>query len=268
VQRKVVKRANKRLAVDLHCHVQTPAADEIAKQSTAPKRDAVEQHGSQRTADRQKALRAELDKKLTSVEQRLADMDRMGIDVQAISTSPSQYYYRIEPDLARQTCRVINENLAGMVQDNPDRFVALGTVPMQEPALAVEELEYCMAELGFRGLEIGTNVRKVELSDERYEKFWQKAEALGAVVFLHPSGFTDTSRLNEHFLTNVIGNPSIPRSRSRISFSAACSSAIRSSRSLRRTAADISDTIQREWTTHIACDRSVTTASSGRQPIT
>ena len=207
VQRKIVKHAKKSLAVDLHCHVHTPAADEVGKQSAVPKRDPVDQHGSQRTADRQKALRAELDKKLTSVEQRLADMDKMGIDVQAISTSPSQYYYRIEPDLARQTCRIINENLAAIVAGNPDRFVALGTVPMQEPALAVAELEYCMKKLGFRGLEIGTNVRKVELSDARFNPLWKKAEALGAVIFLHPSGFTDTSRMNEHFLTNVIGNP-------------------------------------------------------------
>jgi aminocarboxymuconate-semialdehyde decarboxylase len=101
----------------------------------------------------------------------------------------------------------VNENLASIVAGNPDRFVALGTVPMQEPALAVKELEYCMKELGFRGVEIGTNVRRVELSDPRFGAFWAKAEALGAVVFLHPSGFTDRSRMKAHFLTNVIGNP-------------------------------------------------------------
>ena len=205
--RKVVKRGRKTLAVDLHCHVQTPAADELAKQTAVAKRDPVEQHGSQRTADRQKALRQELDRKLTSVEQRLADMNRMGIDVQAISTSPSQYFYRLEADLGRQTSRTINENLATIVADHPDRFVALGTVPMQDPRLAVEELEYCMKELGFRGLEIGTNVRKAELADARFESFWAKAHELGALIFLHPSGFTDTSRLGPHFLTNVIGNP-------------------------------------------------------------
>lgn len=207
VARRVVKRSNRSYAVDLHCHVHAPAADEIAKQSTAPARDPLDQFGSQRTADRQKALRAELDRKLTSIEQRLADMDKMGIDVQAISTSPSQYYYRLEPDLGRQTSRAINERLAEIVALHPDRFVALGTVPMQETELAVAELEYCMKALGFRGMEIGTNVRKVELSDERFNPLFAKAEALGAVIFLHPNGFTDTSRLGPHFLTNVIGNP-------------------------------------------------------------
>jgi aminocarboxymuconate-semialdehyde decarboxylase len=205
--RKVVKRGNKSFAVDLHCHVHTPEADALAKQTKTQEADPIVRHGSQRTADRQKQLRQELDKKLTSVQQRLKDMDKMGIDVQAISTSPMQYYYRLEADLGRQTSRKINENLASIVEDHPDRFVALATLPMQEPSLAVAELEYCMKELGFRGMEIGTNVRKVELSDERFNPLWAKAEALGAVIFLHPSGFTDTSRMKEHFLTNVIGNP-------------------------------------------------------------
>ena len=206
-KRKLVKRGNKILSVDLHCHVQTPAAAELAKQTTIPAPDAITRHGSQRTADRQREQDVEIHAQLTSIEQRLKDMNKMGIDVQAISTSPAQYYYRIEPELCRQTSRLVNERLAEIVAAHPDRFVALGTVPMQEPQLAVAELEYCMKELGFRGLEVGTNVRKAELSDERFNPLWAKAEELGAVIFLHPSGFTDTSRLKEHFLTNVIGNP-------------------------------------------------------------
>lgn len=100
-------------------------------------------------------LRKELDRKLTSVKQRLADMDEMGIDVQAISTSPSQYYYRLEPDLGRRTSRAVNENLADIVAGHPDRFVALGTVPMQEPKLAVAELEYCMKKIYYDTMVFG-----------------------------------------------------------------------------------------------------------------
>jgi len=206
-RRKVVKRGNKSLAVDLHCHVHVPEAEAIAKQTAVPPRDPLAQHGSQRTADRQKWQNEHIHEKATSTRLRLAEMDRMGIDIQAISTSPSHYYYRIEPDLCRKTSRVINERLAQIVASHPDRFVALGTVPMQDTELAVQELEFCMKKLGFRGLELGTNVGKVELADPRYEKFWAKVEELGAIIFLHPAGFTDTSRLKEHFLTNVIGNP-------------------------------------------------------------
>jgi len=205
--RKLVKRGRKTLAVDLHCHIQTPAADEVARQTRLPQGDPLERFGSQRTFDLQRQQRRQIDAQLTSIERRLADMDRMGIDVQAISTSPTQYFYDIEPELGRQTSRLINERLAEMAALHPDRFVALGTVPMQEPELALKELEYCMQRLGFRGLEIGTNVNKVELADPRFERFWARVEELRAVIFLHPMGFTDNSRLREHFLTNVIGNP-------------------------------------------------------------
>lgn len=203
--RRVIRRNNKSLAVDLHCHVHTPAADEIAKAEKHG--DALERYGNKRTEEHQRKLRAELDRKLTSIDQRLADMDKMGIDVQAISTSPLQYYYGIDAGLGRQTSRAINERLAEIVASNPDRFVALGTAPMQDPKLAVAELEYCMKKLGFRGMELGTNVAGVEIADKRYEKLFAKAEELGAVLFLHPIGFTDTTRLTQHFLTNVIGNP-------------------------------------------------------------
>src|SRR5262245_7953003 len=131
VRTKTIRRGSKTLAVDLHCHVHTPAADEIAgksEQSTDP----TARYGNSRTAEHQKKLRTELDRKLTSVEQRLADMDWMGIDVQAISTSPLQYYYGVEPELGRQIARRINERLAELQAGHPDRFAALGTLPMQE----------------------------------------------------------------------------------------------------------------------------------------
>lgn len=205
--RKIVKRGNKSFAVDLHCHVHTPAADDLAKKADKPAgADWTARYGNQRTQDHQQKLRAQLDRKLTSIEQRLADMDKMGIDVQAISTSPLQYYYALDPDLGRQTSRAINERLAEIAAAHPDRFVALGTAPLQAPELAVAELERCM-KLGFRGMEVGTNVNGVELADARFGPFFAKAEELGAVIFLHPIGFTDTRRLTQHFLTNVIGNP-------------------------------------------------------------
>ena len=203
---KIVKRGKRSLAVDLHCHVHTPAADEIAKKGDKPA-DVTARYGDPRTIERQKQLRIELDRKLTSVEQRLADMDRMGIDVQAISTSPMQYYYGLDPDLGRQTSRIVNQRLAEVVASHPDRFVGLGTVPLQAPELAMAELDYCMKTLGFRGLELGTNVGGLELSDSRFESFFARAEELNAILFLHPSGFTEPQRLKQHFLTNVIGNP-------------------------------------------------------------
>ncbi len=201
-----VRGESKALSIDLHCHIHTDAADVIARQS-ATNASAIARYGNPRTEAQQKKLHEDLHRKLTDVDQRIADMDRMDIDVQAISTSPLQYYYGVETDLARQIARTINEQLAQVTATHPERFAPLGTLPMQSPELAVQELEYCMKKLGFRGIEIGTNVAGTEIADPRYEKMWKKCEALGAVVFLHPIGFTAPQRLTQHFLTNVIGNP-------------------------------------------------------------
>ena len=207
VSRKTVAKANKSFGVDLHCHIHTPAADLIAQKANSPASDWAAQYKDPRTKAHQQKLRAALDRKLTSVTQRIADMDKMQIDVQAISTSPLQYYYGLDADLGRQISRKINERLAEITTTHTDRFAPLATLPMQDPGLALDELNYCMKKLGFFGIEIGTNVRGLELSDPMFEKLFARCEELGAMIFLHPAGFTDTSRLSKHFLANVIGNP-------------------------------------------------------------
>ena len=102
--------------------------------------------------------------------------------------------------------RAVNEHLAGIVKAHPDRFVALGHVPLQAPDAAAAELEYCVKQLGFRGCEIGTNVAGGEVSRGR-DQFWKMANDLDVVVFMHPNGFTQGDRLTDHYFTNVIGNP-------------------------------------------------------------
>src|SRR5262245_1026753 len=88
---------------------------------------------------------------LTSVEQRLRDMDAMGVEVQAISVSPFQFMYSLDPEMGRKTARATNENLAALVQKHPKRFVALANVPLQAPDAAAGDLRYCGKTPGFRG---------------------------------------------------------------------------------------------------------------------
>jgi aminocarboxymuconate-semialdehyde decarboxylase len=114
--------------------------------------------------------------------------------------------YSLDPELGRKTARAINENLAAIVQKHPDRFVALADVPLQAPDAAAEELEYCVKRLGFRGVEIGTNVAGREISRGR-DVFWAKVQALDVMVFMHPNGFTGGERLSDHYFINIIGNP-------------------------------------------------------------
>jgi aminocarboxymuconate-semialdehyde decarboxylase len=145
--------------------------------------------------------------KLTSVAERLRDLDAMGVDIQVLSPAPPQYHYGIPGAAGLEVAQLVNDRIAAMVRERPDRFVGLGTVPMQAPDLAVAELERAVRTLGLRGVELGTHVDGAELSEERFRPVFARAEALGAVVFLHPNGFPDGRRLTEHYFMNVIGNP-------------------------------------------------------------
>ena len=158
-----------------------------------------------REVNREQARRTRI--QFTSIEKRLADMDVMGIDIQAITPAPNQTYYDTPPDLGIATARVINDNIADIVARHPDRFVGLGTVPFQAPELAVAELERLHKSLGLRGIEIATNVAGADLSEDRFRPIFAKAEELGLTIFMHPTGFTEARRFGDHYFTNVIGNP-------------------------------------------------------------
>jgi aminocarboxymuconate-semialdehyde decarboxylase len=192
--------------VDVHCHVHYLPADEMVKGVHRPDLEPNARFSSElsRATNRQQMENVRIC--LTSVEQRLRDMDRMGVDVQAISVSPFQFMYGLDPDLGRRTARATNENLAEIVQKHPTRFVALANVPLQAPDAAADELEYCVKRLGFRGVEIGTNVAGAEVSRGR-DPFWAKVQELDVMVFMHPNGFTHGDRLADHYFINVIGNP-------------------------------------------------------------
>jgi aminocarboxymuconate-semialdehyde decarboxylase len=192
--------------VDIHCHVMTPEAAALAKDAFDPTREAMLAFSSPATRDVNRRQEENIRTQLTSVEQRIKDMDRMGIDIQAVSPSPT-YYYWAEPELGREAARLINNRIAEVVASHPDRFVGMGTVPLQAPELAVAELERLVKELGLRGVEIGTNVAGAELSDPRFRPFFAKAQELDILIFMHPAGFTHGQRLAEHYFINVIGNP-------------------------------------------------------------
>jgi len=193
--------------VDIHCHVLSVEAEAMFRAAGGIDRRprTVFGNASTREVNRKQAERTR--PQFTSVAQRLADMDVMGIDIQALSPAPNQTYYDTTPEVGIATARVINDNIAAIVAEHPDRFVGLGTVPFQAPEPAVEELTRLTRSLGLRGIEIATNVAGEDLSDDRFRPIFAKAEELGLVVFMHPTGFTEARRFVEHYFTNVIGNP-------------------------------------------------------------
>jgi aminocarboxymuconate-semialdehyde decarboxylase len=201
-----VSRRGKHLVVDIHCHLSVAAADALLRSQIPDPPDPFPFSSPASNAVMGK-LFATIGPKLNGVDERIADMDRLGVDVQAISPSPGQYYYFAPPELGREAARTINDGIAGAVAKHPDRLVGMGTVPLQDPQMAVEEMRRCVDELGLRGIEISSNVNGRELAEDEFRPFFAAAEELGILLFLHPLGFTHGQRLSEHYLNNIIGNP-------------------------------------------------------------
>src|SRR5207249_6795517 len=207
--RVVRKRDGKRLRIDIHCHyLNQDVAAKVAHLDPGQYEPSVVFANALTREVNTHQIRDRMPK-LSSIEVRLEDMDRMGIDIQAISPAPNQCYYWTEPELGIELSRMVNDRLAEIVASWPERFVALGTVPLQRVDLAVAELERCVKRLGLRGVEINPSVNGMDLTDPRLklEKFFAKAQALDVVIFMHPIGFTQGERLIDHYFNNVIGNP-------------------------------------------------------------
>ena len=160
----MVRNGSKSLTVDIHCHRECDEASEMMKEEAKRVGFAALSFGSDLTKDVNKKQLEFIRPKMESLDERLADMDRMGVDIQAISVSPYQFYYWAEPEPGRAAARMINDSIAGAVAEHPDRFVGLGSVPLQNTEMAVAELERCVKDLGLRGVEIHSRVGDDELS--------------------------------------------------------------------------------------------------------
>ncbi|WP_218036699.1 amidohydrolase family protein [Sphingobium sp. EM0848] len=195
--------------IDLHCHLAVPAVEALVANHPDRTARAVAEAEAMGAASLavNAAMMADLMPRLTDVSVRLADMDAMGVDIQAISPSPTQYHYWAEKDLARTVVGRINDGIAALCADHPDRFVGLGTVALQHPSLAAQQLESAMRDHDFKGVEISSLAGGRDIADRFFDPFWQKADELGAVVFIHPWGTTLGTRLADHYLMNTIGQP-------------------------------------------------------------
>lgn len=195
------------LTVDIHSHVLVPAAATYVRPHATPDPRAGLYTEETRVLTRMQD--ADRTPNLTDLSLRMRDFDSMGLDAQVISPAPPQCYYNVPDDIGIQAARLVNDGVAAIAANRPDRIpAALGSVPLQAGgAAAAVELEYCIKTLGFKGVEVLAHVGDQELSDPSFEPFWAQAEALNAIVFIHPNSFTEARRFGRFYFSNVIGNP-------------------------------------------------------------
>jgi aminocarboxymuconate-semialdehyde decarboxylase len=192
--------------IDIHCHRECSAAEDFMRGAALAAGRVALGHGNPTTQAVNRAQLEHIKPKMDLLDVRLADMDAMGVDVQAVAIAVYQYYYWADADLGAKVSRLMNEELAESTARYGDRFAPLGTVPLQDTDAAVQELRYLVEELGMRGIEIGTHVEGEEISNPRLEPFWAEVERLGAVVVVHTQGASQPQRLQDHNFVNIIGH--------------------------------------------------------------
>jgi aminocarboxymuconate-semialdehyde decarboxylase len=148
-----------------------------------------------------------LQRGLTDVQPRLEMMEKGRVALAALDPSTQLLGYDLKGEQAESWCRVYNECVNEFLKKYPERFTAMAAVPIQEPVRAANVLEHAVAQLGFRGAYIATNVNHRYYDSEEFDPFWAKAQELNVLVFMHPDNPAGTEVMGSFGLRLVCGNP-------------------------------------------------------------
>ena len=194
--------------IDVHAHILTEETIRLLQRESpkaAPKlSDVDDQFG---TLDVAGSIYRHFPRGGWDLDRRFRDMAAAKVDMQVLSVCPQTFLYSQPPALAAAFARIQNEQLAKLVKTHPGRFQGIGTVPMQAPQQAADELRHAMTVLGLRGIQIGSNIAGKNLDDPELEPVWAAAAELGAFILLHPINVAGIDRLGSYYLNNLIGNP-------------------------------------------------------------
>lgn len=138
---------------------------------------------------------------------RLKDMNETEVTVQVLSTIPVLFNYWAKPKDGLETSRFFNDHIAECVSREPNRFIGIGTVPLQDIDLAIKEMERCVKEIRMPGLEIGTNINGKNLSEKEFFPFYEAAEKLGCALFVHPWDMMGEKEMQQYWLPWLVGMP-------------------------------------------------------------
>jgi aminocarboxymuconate-semialdehyde decarboxylase len=195
--------------LDLHAHVLPPAlmarleAEERAGLAVEPGQD-----GAKRLNLAGKRSQAPILPGLYSMDIRTRKMAESGVSAQLLSPWIALVPNHLEEADAAWLSECLNESIAAMAKAEPERFVGIGALPLQWPERAAEMLRWAMQDLGLLGVEINTTLGPERfLDDPALDPFWAEAEALGALIFIHPSLGGSGKQYERYYLNNLVHNP-------------------------------------------------------------
>ena len=141
-----------------------------------------------------------------SAETRIKECDHQKVNVQVLSTVPVMFHYWAKAEHALETSKFLNDHIAEIVHKYPKRYVGLGTLPLQDPQLSIQELERCK-KIGLKGIQIGSHVNDWNLNDENLFPVFAACEELDMCVFVHPWEMMGEQKMQRYWLPWLVGMP-------------------------------------------------------------
>jgi aminocarboxymuconate-semialdehyde decarboxylase len=191
--------------IDTHAHIVVPEILRDAKPAEEWRPRVVWENGKQFVEYGPKRI-GSARREFVDIETILNELAQSGVEAVLLCPWVSLVRYEATPEQSLDACQIQNDALSTLVKKYPERIAALGMIPLQDVALAIQELERLM-KIGLKGVEIGTHVNGVYPGDVRLRPFWEACESLDAFVFIHPVEGGGRAELREYYMWNVIGNP-------------------------------------------------------------